>query len=119
MRLERQRDAELERRRGLALRTIIAVVWFGLCFIAAYYIVNWMFDSDTVSLGFFYHRLLIPTSVSEGVIKAGLMIIIVVLIQFFVLLGYAFASPIGRIRPGDASLRSPDPDPNVDRYDYR
>ena len=119
MRLQRQRDAELAKRKGLAIRTVAAVIWFALCFIAAYFIVNWLFESETVTLGFFYYRLHLPTSISEGFIKAGLMIVIVVLIQFFVLLGYAFASPIGRIRPGDATLRSPEPDPNVDHYDYR
>lgn len=119
MRLERKRQAELAQRKGLAVRTIIAVIWFGLCFVAAYFIVNWLFESETVTLGFFYGRLHIPTSVSEGFIRAGLMVVIVLLIQFFVLLGYAFASPVGRIRPGDATLRSSEPDPNADQYDYR
>jgi hypothetical protein len=119
MRLQRKRDAELAKRRGLAIRTIIAVIWFILCFVAAYYIVNWLFDSGTVTLGFFYNRFFIPTSVSEGAVRAGLMVVIVILIQFFVLLGFAFASPLGRIRPGDATLRSPEPDPNADQYDYR
>jgi hypothetical protein len=119
MRLERKKEAELAKRKGLAVRTILAVIWFGLCFVAAYFIVNWLFESETVTLSFFYYQLRIPTSVSEGFIRAGLMVFIVVLIQFFVLLGYAFASPIGRVRPGDATLRSQEPDPNADRYDYR
>ncbi len=119
MRLERQRETELAKRKGLTGRTILAVIWFILCFIAAYFIVNWLFDSETVTLGFFYNRLRIPLSVSEGFIRAGLMVVIVFLIQFFILLGFAFASPTGRIRPGDATLRSSEPDPNADQYDYR
>ncbi len=119
MRIERKRDAELAKRRGMALKTIIAVIWFGLCFVAAYYIVNWLFDSETLTLGFFYGRLHIPTSISEDFIRFGLMLVIVFLIQFFVLIGYAIASPTGRSRPGDPTLKSRDPDPNADRYDYR
>lgn len=119
MHLERKREAELARRRGLAIKTIIALLWFGLCFAAAYYLVNWLFDSEVLSISFFYNRLAIPRSVDEAIIRAGLMVLIVFLVQFFVLIGYAFASPIGRLHPGTPSLRSSEPDPNADQYDYR
>lgn len=119
MRLERKRDAELAKRRGLTIRTIIAVIWFSLCFAAAYFIVIWLFDSETLTLGFFYNRIHIPLSIGELFIRIGLMVVIVFLVQFFVLIGYAFASPAGRVRPGDPSLQSREPDPNADRHDYR
>ena len=117
MRLERKRDAELARRRGLTIKTIIAVIWFGLCFIGAYYLVNWLADSGIVTINALYNRLHIPRTVSEEVVRAGLMILIVVLINFFVLLGFAFASPIGRLRPGKPTVSSRDSDPNADSYD--
>lgn len=119
MRLERKRDAELAKRKGLAVKTIIALFWFGLCFAAAYYLVNWLLESETITYGFFYSRFSIPRTVDEEFIRFGLMFVIVVLIQFFVLIGYAFASPTGRLRPGDPSLTSREPDPDADRYDYR
>jgi hypothetical protein len=118
MRLERKRDAELAKRKGLALKTIIAVIWFGLCFTAAYFFVNWLIDSDILTIGAIYNRLRIPRTVSEELIRAGLMFLTVFLMNFFVLIGYAFASPLGRVRPGNASLRSREIDPNADRYDY-
>lgn len=118
MRLERKHDAELAKRKGMAIKTIAALIWFGLCFTAAYFLVNWLFDSEILSIGLIYNRLHIPRTISEEFIRAGLMILIVFLIQFFLLVGYAFASPIGRTRPGDPSLESREPDPNADRYDY-
>ena len=118
MRLERKHDAELEQRRGLAIKTIIALIWFGLCFTAAYFLVNWQFDSDILTTGAIYNRLRIPTTVGEDFIRIGLMVLIVFLMNFFVLVGFAFASPLGRVRPGKPSLRSREVDPNADRYDY-
>ena len=118
MRLERKRDAELAKRKGLAIKTIIALIWFGLCFTAAYFLVNWLFDSDILTIGAIYNRLRIPRTVSEEFIRFGLMVLIVFLMNFFILIGYAFASPLGRVRPGKPSLRSPEPDPNAERYDY-
>lgn len=118
MRLERKRDAELARRKGLAIKTVIAVIWFGLCFVAAYFLVNWLVDSGILTINALYNRLHIPRSVGEEFIRAGLIVLIVFLIQFFILLGYAFASPLGRLRPGDPSLRSREVDPNADHYDY-
>jgi hypothetical protein len=119
MRLERKRDAELARRKGMTLKTIIALLWFGLCFIAAYYMVNWLFDTEVIRTSFFYSRLLIPRSVNQATIRAAMMVLTVILIQFFVLLGYAFGSPLGRVRPGRPTMRSREPDPNADHYDYR
>ncbi len=119
MRLERKRDVELAGRKGMALKTIIALIWFGLCFVVAYYTVNWLFDTEILRPSIIYNRLLIPRTVSEDIIRIALMILIVILIQFFVLLGYAFASPLGRLRPGKPSLRSREPDPNADDYGNR
>lgn len=119
MRLERKRDLELDRRKGLAIKTIVALIWFGLCFAAAYFLVNWLLESETITYGFFYSRFQIPRSVSQEFILIGLMFAIVFLIQFFVVIGYAFASPIGRLRPGKPSVETREPDPNADHYDYR
>jgi hypothetical protein len=49
----------------------------------------------------------------------GLMVVFVVIINFFVLLGYAVASPVGRRHPGTPSMYSQEPDPDDRKYDYR
>jgi multisubunit Na+/H+ antiporter MnhB subunit len=118
MRLDAKHDRELARRKGLARRTILVVVWLAICFALAYLIANYLFDNEILSYSFFYNRLFIPPSVDQIFILIALMIVIVVIISFFVLIGYAIASPVGRRRPGTPSLHSADPDPDDHKFDY-
>jgi hypothetical protein len=119
MRLDMQREAEQMKRKGFARRTILAVIWLAICTVVAYFLVEWLLEIELISINFFYRRLQVPSTVDEIFIRIGLIILIVLIMQFFVLVGYAFFSPVGRRRPGDASPRSPDPDPFDDRYDFR
>jgi Na+-driven multidrug efflux pump len=119
MRLDAKHDREMARRKGLALRTILAVVWLAICIGIAYLIVTFLFDNEILSYRFFYTQLYVPREVSETVILIGLIFVIVVIINFFVLIGFAIASPVGRRRPGTPSLHSSDPDPDDRKYDYR
>lgn len=119
MRLDAKRDRELARRKGLAKRTIVAAVWLAICFGLAFLIMNYLFDNDLLSYNFFYSRLFIPREVSETAILIGSMIVIVIVINFFVLLGFGLASPAGRRRPGTPSMYSSEPDPDDQKYNYR
>lgn len=119
MRLDDKHEAEIAKRKGLTIKTILAISWLGLCFAAAYYITDWLFESGTVTYNFFYTRLFIPRSIPEEIIQIGLMVVIVVIVQFFVLVGYAFANPMARRRPGTPTSYSPNPEPESSQYDYR
>jgi len=119
MRLDAKRDRELAKRRGLALRTVLAVIWLALCIAAAYYVVSYLFQNDVLTFGFFRRRLLVPFSISDQAIVIGLMVVIVVAINFIVLVAYGLLSPAGRRRPGTPSMYSQDPDPDDHKYDYR
>lgn len=119
MRLDAKRERELARRKGFAFRTIVAVVWLAICFGLAYLLMNYLFDNDILSYNFFYSRLFFPAEISETMILIGSMIVVVVIINFFVLVGYALASPTGRRRPGTPSMYSQDPDPDDQKYNYR
>lgn len=119
MRLDDQRERELEKRKGLAGRTILGVIWFGLCFAAAYFLINYLFETEVFRYGWFYGQLFIPRTWPEWVIFAGLVLIVVLAINFFILVGYAFLSPAGKRRPGTPSMHSDDPDLDDHRYDYR
>lgn len=118
MRLDAKHDREMARRKGLALRTILAVVWLAICFGLAYLIVSFLFDNDLLSYRFFYTQLYVPLDVEETAILIGLTVVVVIIINFFVLVGYGIASPAGRRRPGTPSLHSSDPDPDDRKYDY-
>ena len=118
MRLDAQRERELERRKGFAGRTIVAILWFSLCVVGAYFLVHWLFEIDRFNIRWFHTRLYIPWDWDDWIIYAGLMIVIVVIINFLLLVGYSFFSAVGRRRPGSASLYSSDPDPDDQRFDY-
>lgn len=119
MRLDAKRDRELEKRKGSAFRTIVAVVWLSLCFAFSYFLMKTLFDNGTITENLIRAQLRLPPWVPDWGIWLGAMIIIVVIINFMVLIGYAIVSPSGRRRPGKASLYSSDPDPDDRRYDYR
>lgn len=118
MRLDAQKDRELAKRKGFAVRTIGAVIWLGLCIAAAYYLWQWLFENSYLQMGFFYSQLRIPREVPEDVIMVVSIVAIIIFINFLVLLGYAFFSPTGRRRPGTSYHYSPDPDPDDRKYDY-
>jgi amino acid transporter len=119
MRLDAKREQELEKRKGLTQRTILAIAWLLLCFVVAYFIASWLFDTGAISMNFIRTRLLIPPAVGEDAILAATIFLIVLVMQFFVLVGFAFASPMGRRRPGTPTPYSTDPEPKSSHYDYR
>jgi len=119
MRLDAKRERELARRRGFTLRTILAVLWLGLCFVGAYYLVGYLFENEILRFGFFRGQLRIPYEVSDTAIVIGVMVLIVVAINFLVLVVYGLFSSTGRRRPGTPSLYSSDPDPEDHKFDYR
>lgn len=119
MRLDAKRDRMLERRKGLALRTILSVTWLLLCFAGAYVLVTYLFDSEVITKHFIRVQLRIPYDVPDKAIVIALMIVLVVAINFVVLVVYSFFSAAGRRRPGTPSMYSADPDLDDHKYDYR
>jgi hypothetical protein len=119
MRLDAKRERELARRKGLALRTVLAVIWLGLCFVGAYFLLDYLFENEILRMSFFRGTLRIPFEISDGWVIFGSMVVIVVAINFLVLLVVGFFLPAGRRRPGTPSMYSDDPDLDDHKYDYR
>ena len=119
MRLDAKKEREIERRKGLTFRVIAIVIWLALCFIAAYFLITWLIESALIRMGFFYNQLFIPRSVGEELIIFGLVVVVVIVINFFVVIGFALVNPTGRRRPGTPSMHSSDPDPDDRKFDYR
>lgn len=118
MRLDAQREREIAKRKGLATRTIIGVLWFGLCALLAYLLAVWLFENTDLTYRWFHSVLFVPWEWDDWIILAGVVFLIVFSVNFLILLGYSFFSAVGRRRPGTASLYSSDPDPDDQRYDY-
>ena len=116
-RLDVKRDDEIRRRKGSTVRAIISTIWLGLSFVGAYFLLQYLFSSKTLNYNTIYTRFFIPRSVPEEVILGVLILIVVVVMQFALVAGFAFASPVGRTRPGTPSLMSRNPDPlDENRY---
>jgi hypothetical protein len=110
MRIDMKRDAETAKRKGLAGRTIFAVVALVVGFGLSYLITTYLFNNEILTDSFFYNQLFIPRTVSEGILRLGLAFVMVFVIQFFAIIAYAVASPEARVRPGTPTAIAQDPD---------
>lgn len=110
MRLEKKREEELARRRGMTGRTIVAFIWLLLSGVAGYYLVTYLIDQNFINLNMFYD-LGIPRAVPDELFLAGLVLVVVAVMQFFLFLGFMVASPEGRRPTGEPSLSSRSKDP--------
>lgn len=116
MQFEKRKQQELKEREGLARRTIAQVVWLLLSAVIAYLVVRYLFDQEILNYGVIYSSLGLPGWIDEWMIQVALILIGVFIMQFFFVLGYAFASPQGRRPTGKATTRAQDPDPLDNRY---
>ncbi|MDX1663488.1 MAG: hypothetical protein R3272_06820 [Candidatus Promineifilaceae bacterium] len=118
MRIEKQREQELARRRGLTSRTVLMFVWFVISGIAGYLLLRVLFAENYLSYGFFYSDLGIPSAVPRAVILGALVLSIMLVMQFLLILGFTLGSPQGRARTGKPTAHSRNPDP-LDRDYHR
>lgn len=114
MRLDKVHEQEVAQRKGNTGRTILQLIWLTINFAAAYFVVEWLLAEKYISLNRLYNGG-IPRTVPEWVLQGALMFIGVIIIQFFFIMGYMVASPVGRRRSGRPTLRSWNPDPNDDQ----
>ena len=121
MRLEKVHEAELERRKGSARKTVIQVIWLLISFVIAYFVSTLVIfspDNGLLTHDQIYRTLqLSRSSIKEWMITGAIMIIIVFFMQMFLFIGFALASCEGRRRPGTPSLYSRHKDPQDSRFD--
>lgn len=113
MKIERKHDEEIARRKGLTGRTIVSVIWLLISAAIAYFIIDLMLKSEEINFSYdaIYRTLSLPRSVPQIAVLAVLIVLITLIMQMFLWLGFAVASPEGRRRTGDPSLYSRNKDP--------
>ena len=116
MRIEKKKEQELARRKGLTRRTVIQVIWLLISGVIGYFIVQALFGGGYLSMDFFRNDLAIPQAVPDIAIQGALVLLIVFVMQFFLILGYVVASPQGRARSGQPTAYSSNPDPLENEY---
>jgi hypothetical protein len=111
MRLDKLKEVEVEKRRGSTGRTIVQFIWLLIAIGISYAFTQFLFNEGHLTANQLYNQLFIPRSVPVWVLKGGIIFVMVVVIQFFLFLGFAIANPRGRVRSGYASPYSDSPDP--------
>lgn len=117
MRLDRMKEKEVAKRRGSTGRTIVQIVWLLIAIGLGYAFTQYLFAEGVLTPNLFYTQLFIPRSVPVWALKAGVILVIVIAIQFFLFMGYAVANPRGRARTGRATSHSTNPDPFDNPYE--
>ncbi len=113
MRLEKQQEAELAERKGLAGKTVIQFIWLSISFVVAYFVARYIFDNGILKLSSFYSALNVSRAQVPPWAFLGLvMVIIVMIMQIILYMGFVFASPEGRRKTGKPSLHSRVKDPH-------
>ncbi len=111
MRLEKKRQEQLNKRKGLTGRTLIMVVWLGISFAVAYFLTEYMFSAGYLTEKIYYVDLKIPRDVPLAGAKFGTMFLMVIVMQIVFSFGFMLASPEGRRRTGDPTMHSRNKDP--------
>lgn len=115
MRLEKRQQEELNKRKGLATRTIFMTIWLAICFAIAYFIAGYLFDTGYLATGTLY-GLGIPRTVSINGLRIIVAIALLIIMQVVFSFGFVLASPEGRRRTGDATMHSRNKDPFDDGH---
>jgi hypothetical protein len=116
MRIDKVKEMEAQKRKGSTGRTLVQVVWLLIAIGISYAFTEFLFAQEHLTKAMLYNRLLIPANVPLWAVKAGLIFIMVIAIQFAVFLGYVVANPRGRNRSGKASPYSSNKDPFDNPY---
>ncbi|MCB0034723.1 MAG: hypothetical protein KDE51_11910 [Anaerolineales bacterium] len=117
MLLEKKRKAEVDKRKGSTVKTIIQTVWFLISAAGAAGLLWWLNSSRVYPLSEFY-SMGVPREVPEWAIFIGAVILIVIAMQMFFLIGYLIASPEGRAKQGRATAHSKTTDYSKYNDDY-
>ena len=116
MYLEKQREAELERRKGATGRTLISLIWLGTWMAIAYFGVQWLVANEYFTPGIVMRALNIPSSIPEAVVVWAVVVGIVFVAQVVLTLGFMFGSKRGRQKLGRPTRYSANPDPLDTNY---
>lgn len=120
MRLDKKREAALMKRQGAARKTVIQTIWLVISAVIAYFLCTLVIfspENGLLTYNEVYRVVGIPPAVPQWAILVAFILLIVIVMQFFLLIGFAFSSSEGRRRPGTPSLHSRNKDPLDNKFD--
>lgn len=95
MRLDEVHEAELARRKGNTWKTILQLIWLGLCAVGAYYVTTYLFGAGILGYPAIYRQLGSLDFISESGIFWIIVTLIVFVVQLAVYAIYALLRPSG------------------------
>ena len=119
MRIDMKREAEMNQRKGMTWRTIVAIMWFVVCLVLAYFLTGWLIDSGIVDRGLVYGTFSLPAELDMQIVRAMAIILMVVVLQFFAVVFFAAISPTARVRTGQATATAQSHDYYEQQYNRR
>ena len=119
MRIEMKREAELAKRKGLANRTMFALIGMGVTLALAYLVTTILFSLEVITPRFFYSELSVPPEVSEGVLQLAVVFLLFCVFQLIMMMGFAVISPEARARTGKPTIDVKEPDYFDQHYNYQ
>ncbi len=117
MRIEQKNEEERRGRKGLTVRTIVMVIWLALSFGLAYFLTEYMITEGYLDINNLMYNLLgLPRIIPPWGAQLMIMFVIVMIFQIIFWLGFAWMSPEGRRKTGEASMVSRNKDPFDNQY---
>ena len=95
MRLDEVHEAELAHRKGNTWKTILQLIWLGICAVGAYYVATYLFDVGTLNYAAIYRQLGSLDFISETGIFWIIVALLVFVVQLAVYAIYALLRPSG------------------------
>ncbi len=106
MKIEKRREQELAKREGNWKRTLLQTFALLVSFGIAYVAVGFLDEQKIITTGMVRGAFQLSSRVPQWAVIGGMMLVIVVLIQFILMIGYFAASPQGRRKAGDGDMYS-------------
>jgi len=110
MRLDEINKAKQAQRRGFARRFILSLIWLAITVVVAIFFVDWILENGVITYNQVVVNLSLPASVSTSMIRIGIIVLVVFILQFLTLTVVALATPSGRERTGKPTVKSKDLD---------
>jgi hypothetical protein len=103
MRIDMKRAAEVNERKGLTWRTLLALAWFVCCLIFAHFFTGWLVSNGTLDKGLVHGTLALPPVLNMDLARMIATPLMVGVLQFFAIIFFAMTNPAAKVRSGKPS----------------
>lgn len=100
MHIDKKRGGNMNRRKGLTWRPLLAAVWFVTCVICVYLVTGWLIGSQVIQADLIYASLDIAPELSAIVVRLTSTLLLVATLHYATLMFFATTKPASKTRQG-------------------